>query len=42
VAGPRENGGQVVLLLILLNLAGRDCMEDLGKVEGDTGFCSVP
>jgi len=32
---------QVVFSLILLNLAGGDCVEDLRKLEGDEGFCRV-
>jgi len=27
--------------LVLLNLAGGDCVEDLRRVEGDEGFCKV-
>lgn len=32
---------QTVLSLILLNLAGGDCVDDLEKLEGDDGFCKV-
>jgi hypothetical protein len=32
---------QVVLSLVLLNLAGGDCVEDLRILEGDEGFCRV-
>jgi len=32
---------QMVLSLILLNLAGGDCVEDLRKVEKDEGFCRI-
>ncbi len=32
---------QVVMALILLNLAGGDCVEDLRGLEGDEGFCRV-
>lgn len=32
---------QVVLSLSLLNLAGGDCVEDLGRLEADEGFCRV-
>lgn len=32
---------QVVLSLILLNLAGGDSVEDLKSLEGDEGFCHV-
>ena len=32
---------QTVLSLILLNLAGGDCVDDLQKLEGDNGFCKV-
>ncbi len=32
---------QMVLSLMLLNLAGGDCVEDLGKVEQDEGFCRI-
>ena len=42
----RENGQgwmdeQMVLSLILLNLAGGDCVDDLRKLEKDEGFCRV-
>ncbi len=30
---------QMVLSLVLLNLAGGDCMEDLNALEADEGFC---
>lgn len=33
--------GEVVSSLILLNLAGGDCVEDLSKVERDEGFCRI-
>jgi hypothetical protein len=42
-----RDGGQgwsdeaVVLSLILLNLAGGDCVEDLRILEGDEGFCRL-
>ena len=32
---------QSLLSLIMMNLAGGDCVEDLRKLEGDTGFCEV-
>jgi len=32
---------QMILSLILLNLAGGDCVDDLEKLEGDDGFCKV-
>ena len=32
---------QVVLSLILLNLAGGDCVDDLRIVEADEGFCAI-
>jgi hypothetical protein len=42
----REGGqgwtdSQVVLSIILLNLAGGDCVEDMQVLEGDDGFCEV-
>ncbi len=42
----REGGqgwtdSQIVLSLILLNLAGGDCVEDIKVVEADDGFCEV-
>ncbi|MDO9527882.1 MAG: IS1380 family transposase [Syntrophales bacterium] len=42
----RENGqgwtdSQVVLSLVLLNLAGGDCVDDIKKLETDDGFCEV-
>ena len=32
---------QTILSLILLNLAGGDCVDDLEKLQGDDGFCKV-
>jgi hypothetical protein len=32
---------QMVLALMLLNIAGGDCVEDLGKIRQDEGFCRV-
>lgn len=32
---------QSLLSLIMLNLSGGDCVEDLRKLEGDTGFCEI-
>jgi hypothetical protein len=32
---------QIVLALILLNLAGGDCVEDIKVLEADDGFCEV-
>jgi hypothetical protein len=32
---------QMVLALVLLNLAGGDCVEDIKVVEADDGFCEV-
>ena len=32
---------QTLLSLIMMNLAGGDCVDDLRKLEGDTGFCEV-
>jgi hypothetical protein len=32
---------QTVLSLVMLNLAGGDCVDDLRKLEGDEGFCKV-
>ncbi|MBN1829321.1 MAG: transposase, partial [Deltaproteobacteria bacterium] len=32
---------QMVLSLMLLNLSGGDCVEDLGKVQKDEGFCRI-
>jgi hypothetical protein len=32
---------QMVLSLVLLNLAGGDCVDDLRILEGDEGFCRV-
>ena len=42
----RDNGqgwsdSQVVLSLVLLNLAGGDCVDDLKIVEADEGFCTI-
>lgn len=30
-----------VMSLILLNLAGGECVEDLNRLEGDEGFCRI-
>lgn len=32
---------QTILSLMLLNLAGGDCVDDLERLEGDDGFCKV-
>jgi hypothetical protein len=32
---------QMIMALVLLNLAGGDCVDDLRVVEGDEGFCRV-
>jgi hypothetical protein len=32
---------QVVMSLILLNISGGDCVEDLSRLERDEGFCKV-
>ena len=32
---------QMILSLIMLNLAGGDCVDDLEKLEGDDGFCKI-
>jgi hypothetical protein len=32
---------QMVLSMMLLNIAGGDCVEDLGKVQKDEGFCRI-
>ena len=32
---------QVILSLILLNLAGGDCVDDLNILEADEGFCRI-
>jgi len=42
----RENGqgwtdSQIILSLVLLNLAGGDCVEDIKKLEADDGFCEA-
>jgi hypothetical protein len=33
--------GEIVLSLILLNLSGGDCVEDLNRLERDDGFCRI-
>jgi len=33
--------GQMLTALVLLNLAGGDCVDDLRMLEGDEGFCRV-
>jgi hypothetical protein len=42
----RESGqgwtdSQIVMALILLNLAGGDCVDDLKVLEADDGFCEI-
>ena len=32
---------QMIISLMLLNIAGGDCMEDLRKLEKDEGFCKI-
>ena len=32
---------QMILSLVLLNLAGGDCIEDMDKLEADEGFCRI-
>lgn len=35
------NDAQVVMSLILLNLAGGECVDDLDQLEADAGFCKL-
>ena len=35
------NDHQIVMALILLNLAGGDCVADLEKLEADEGLCQI-
>lgn len=42
--GPSQQGwsaAQHVVALVLLQLAGGDCVDDLQRLEGDDGFCRV-
>ena len=32
---------QMILSLMLLNIAGGDCVEDMRKLEKDEGFCRI-
>lgn len=32
---------QMILSLVLLNLVGGECVEDIDKLEGDEGFCRI-
>ncbi|HDH33932.1 MAG TPA: IS1380 family transposase, partial [Nitrospirae bacterium] len=32
---------QMVMSLVMLNLAGGDCVGDIEKLEGDEGFCRI-
>ena len=32
---------QTLISLILTNLAGGDCVDDLRKLQGDSGFCKI-
>ena len=41
VGGQGWTDSQMVLALVLLNLAGGDCVEDIKVVEVDDGFCEV-
>jgi len=44
VRGPGDQGwtdSQVVMALILLNLAGGDCVADIDRLEADEGLCRV-
>ena len=41
VKGRGWTDAQMVSSLIMLNLAGGDCVEDLSKVEKDEGFCRI-
>jgi len=44
VGAERQQGwtdAQVVMSLVLLNLAGGDCVNDLRVLEGDEGFAQV-
>ena len=41
VGGQGWTDSEVVLSLVLLNLAGGDCVEDLRVLEGDEGFCRI-
>ena len=40
-AGQGWTDGEMVTALVLLNLAGGDCVEDLKVLEADEGFCRV-
>lgn len=40
-AGQGWTDSQVIMSLILLNLAGGDCIEDLNILEADDGFSRV-
>ena len=39
--GQRWTDSEVVVSLILLNLVGGDCVEDLNRLEEDEGFCRI-
>ncbi len=39
--GQGWSDAQIVIALVLLNLAGGSCVKDLKVLEGDRGFCSV-
>ena len=41
VGGQGWPDSEVVMSLVLLNLAGGDCVDDLGIVEADEGFCRI-
>ena len=41
VGGQGWTDSEVVLSLVLLNLAGGDCVEDLRLLEADEGFCRI-
>jgi hypothetical protein len=41
VGGQGWPDSEVVMSLVLLNLAGGECVDDLGIVEADEGFCRI-
>ena len=39
--GQSWTDSQIVLSLVLLNLAGGECVDEIKKLEADDGFCEV-
>ena len=40
-ADQRWTDAENILTLVMLNLVGGDCVQDVGKLESDKGFCRL-